>query len=79
MNTEKSKNFEEWLENAKKDENFAYLFERIGELIERTKTLLVELEKVKNDRSFLLQLFHMHSHSKDGKTLLPSEVVKFND
>lgn len=79
MNTEKSKNFEEWLENAKQDEKFAYLLERLEQLSEIFRETMKELERSKADRALLLNLLQIHSHRADGKTLLPSEVVKFND
>ncbi|MCK5160786.1 MAG: hypothetical protein KAQ99_04350 [Candidatus Aureabacteria bacterium] len=78
--------YEEWVEEARKDERFAYHDDRLKEALAKVallETNNAELSKddleLKKNRNFLLELLKNHKHDLQGATMFPSNIVNFQD
>ena len=87
MNAEiRPKSYEAWVEEARKDERFAYHDDRLQEAL--TKINLLENDNAalskdnetqKKNRNLLLDLLKNHKHDLQGTTMFPSGIINFQD
>lgn len=84
--TIKPGSYEEWVEEARQDERFAYHDDRLKEAL--TKINLLETGnadlstdniELKKNRSLLLDLIKTHKHDLQGNTMFPSNIINFQD
>lgn len=78
--------YEEWVEEARKDERFAYHDDRLKEAltkIDLLETGNADLSKdnieLKKNRKFILELLKKHKHDLQGVVMFPNDIVNFQD
>lgn len=72
--------FAAWLEHAKREETFAFLYERVEVLQNANHELEKKVQRLKKDRDTLLAFWKVHTHDNNtGRCVLPPDMVNFDD